>query len=190
MNSLSAALEAILFFKNEPVKRSWLEKTLKKSPEEVNKGLAELKEHLAGRGISLMEKDDEVALRTAPEYADILTEIRKEALSKDLGKAGLETLSVILYRGPVTRAEIDYIRGVNSTFILRNLLVRGLVEKIPNPKDARGYLYRPTFDLLSYLGIATIEELPEYQNVREEIRQFETEQRKEQEEGKNNETTE
>jgi len=188
MENLAATLEAILFFKNEPVKRSWLEKTLKQSPEEVAAGLSELKNQLSGRGITLVEKDDEVALRTAPEYSTILTEIRKEALSKDLGKAGLETLSVILYRGPVTRAEIDYIRGVNSTFILRNLLVRGLVEKIPNPKDARGYLYRPSFDLLSYLGVATIEELPGYQSVREEIRQFELEQQKQREEQGNKAT--
>ncbi|MBI2099909.1 MAG: SMC-Scp complex subunit ScpB, partial [Candidatus Vogelbacteria bacterium] len=71
-------------------------------------------------------------------------------------------LTIVLYKGPLTRAEIDYIRGVNSSFILRHLSIRGLVERIPNPKDARSFLYRPTFDLFQHLGLSKIEELPEY----------------------------
>ena len=171
--NLSAEIEAVLFFKNEPVKVLWLEKTLKKSSEEVKNALIELKSALSARGIVLVEKDSEVALRSAPEHSETLVELRKEELSRDLGKAGLETLSIILYQSPVTRAEIDYIRGVNSTFIIRNLLVRGLIEKISNPKDARSFLYRPTFSLLSFLGISNINELPEYEEVQKEISQFE-----------------
>jgi segregation and condensation protein B len=75
---------------------------------------------------------------------------------KDLGKAGLETLSIILYQGPISRAEIDYIRGVNSNFILRNLLIRGLIERVENPHDQRSFLYKPTLELISYLGLSKI----------------------------------
>ncbi|MFC1731735.1 SMC-Scp complex subunit ScpB [candidate division KSB1 bacterium] len=176
-DNLAKEIESILFFKNEPVKRKWLETTLEKSPDEVEEALIELKSALSGRGIVLMELDDRVALRSAPEYSETLSRLRKEELSKDLGKAGLETLSIILYRSPITRAEVDYIRGVNSTFIIRNLLVRGLVEKTSNPKDARSFLYQPTFSLLSFLGISNIAELPEYEDVRKEIDQFEKEQK-------------
>ena len=102
----------------------------------------------------------------------MIEELCKEELSRDLGKAGLETLSIVLYRGPITRSGIDYIRGVNSTFILRNLLIRGLVEKIPNPNDQRSFLYRATFDLLSHLGIPRVEDLPEYGNTNESIEKF------------------
>lgn len=172
MNNLAGEIEAILFFKNESVKKKWLETTLKKNKDEVENALTELKMTLSGRGIVLIELDDCVALRSAPAHSEILSELRKEELSKDLGKAGLETLSIVLYHSPVTRAEIDYIRGVNSTFIIRNLLVRGLVERTSNPKDARSFLYRPTLSLLSFLGIPSVNELPEYEKVRNEIKQF------------------
>lgn len=170
-------IEAILFLKNEPIKKTWLETTLKKSTSEIEEALVGLKLALSSRGIVLVELNDQVALRTASEYSETLCRLRKEELSKDLGKAGLETLSIILYRSPVTRADVDYIRGVNSAFIMRNLLVRGLIEKILNPKDARSFLYRPTFSLLSFLGISNINELPEYQEVRDEVTRFKESQK-------------
>src|SRR3989344_3911323 len=139
---------------------------------EVITALGVLKEKLLGRGVTLIEKDDEVMLGTAPEASGMIEELSKEELSRDLGKAGLETLSIVLYRGPITRSGIDYICGVNSTFILRNLLIRGLVEKIPNPNDQRSFLYRATFDLLSHLGIPRVEDLPEYGNTNESIEKF------------------
>jgi segregation and condensation protein B len=175
-SNLAGEIEAILFFKNEPVKRVWLETTLKKSSEEVSDAIAELKSTLSSRGIVLVEFDDRVALRSSSQYSEAITQLRKEELSRDLGKAGLETLSIILYRSPITRAEVDYIRGVNSTFIIRNLMVRGLIEKTSNPKDARSFLYQPTFSLLSFLGISNISELPEYNDVRKEIDNFKEQQ--------------
>lgn len=102
----------------------------------------------------------------------LIEKLRKDELVRDLGKAGLETLSIIIYKGPIARAEIDYIRGVQSTFIIRNLMIRGLIEKIPNPKDQRSFLYRPTFDLLSFLGVKSIEEMPEFLKVKEEFESY------------------
>jgi segregation and condensation protein B len=89
--------------------------------------------------------------------------MRKDELSKELSKATLETLSIIIYKQGSTRAEIDYIRGVNSSFILRNLLIRGLIQKESHPTDSRKYFYKPTFELLGFLGIQKLEELPDYQ---------------------------
>jgi segregation and condensation protein B len=169
---LDTKIEALLFFKGEGVKIKELMKLLKTDKEDVENALLELKEKLSDRGIGLIRKEDEVMLGTVSEMSDLIEEIRKEELTKDLGKAGAETLSIVLYKGPITRAEIDYIRGVNSTFILRNLLIRGLVEKVPNPKDQRSFLYKPTLELLSYLGISGIEELPEFDTVQSEIKTF------------------
>jgi len=86
-------------------------------------------------------------------------------LNKELSKASLETLSIILYKSGIGRSEIDYIRGVNSSFILRALSVRGLVERNADPKDNRRYIYKPSFELMSYMGIKSLQELPDWQEV-------------------------
>lgn len=170
--NIDAKLEAVLFFKAEPLSVKKLAQILKTDETEVKSALQILKGKLEGRGVTLIEKDDEVMLGTAAEASGIIDELSREELSRDLGKAGLETLSIVLYRGPITRSGIDYIRGVNSTFILRNLLIRGLVEKVPNPSDQRSFLYRATFDLLSHLGISRVEDLPEYGSTNESIEKF------------------
>lgn len=170
--TLDAKIEALLFWKAEPLSIDRLGKIFSVSKDEISKALTLLEEKLAGRGLSLLFKDSEVTLKTSPDASVFIETLAKEELTRDLGKAGLETLSIVLYQGPLSRREIDYVRGVNSNFILRNLLVRGLVEKVDNPKDQRSFLYRATFELLSYLGIAKIEDLPQYQTARQEIEAF------------------
>lgn len=170
--TLDAKIEAVLFSKAEPMALSKLAKIFSTSTEEIEEALKILDEKLLGRGVALVRKDDEVTLRTSPESSALIETLAKEELTRDLGKAGLETLSVILYQGPISRRDIDYIRGVNSNFILRNLMIRGLVEKIENPKDHRSFLYRPTFELLSFLGVSKIENLPEYSSVKKEVENF------------------
>ena len=165
-------IEALLFYKGEAMKIKELVKLSGVDDGSVENALLELKEKLSERGIWLMRKEDEVQLATSPDMSDIIEQMRKDELTKDLGKAGAETLAIVLYKGPVTRAEIDYIRGVNSTFILRNLLIRGLVEKISNPTDQRSFLYKPTMELLSFLGISSIEQLPEFGTVQDELNKF------------------
>lgn len=169
---LDKKIEAILFWKGEPMKLKKLADMFSVSEEDIKFAINTVKENLQNRGVALIEKEDEVMLATAPEFSSIIEELTKEELSKDLGKASLETLSIVLYQGPIKRSEIDYIRGVNSQFILRNLLVRGLIEKINDPKDARTFVYKPSFELLSYLGVKSIEELPEYEEVRKDIESF------------------
>ena len=104
--------------------------------------------------------------------SSLIEKLTKEELMKDLGKAGLETLSIILYQGPLPRAEIDYIRGVNSQFILRNMLIRGLIEKVENPADRRSFLYKPTMQLLAHLGLSSTSSLPDFDVVRKNIEAF------------------
>ena len=75
----------------------------------------------------------------------------------------METLSIVTYAGPMTRAELEYIRGVNSSFTMRNLLIRGLIERYPDPKRTNVFIYKPSFDLLKHIGISKVEDLPEYE---------------------------
>lgn len=169
---LDAQIEALLFYKAEAVSIKKLAALLDVPDEKIQESLKILEDKLRGRGLSLMHLDGEVMLTTAKELSPIIEKATKEELVRDLGKAGLETIAIILYQSPISRAEIDYIRGVNSNFILRNLLIRGLVEKVPNPKDQRGFLYKPTFELLSYLGTDKIESLPDFEKIKSDIELF------------------
>lgn len=163
---LDVQIEALLFFKAEPVKISWLAETLSVSEDEIHEALSLLQQKLSERGIVPIFKDDEVTLGTVPEMSELLEKVSKEDLSRELGKAALETLTIVLYKGPIARSEIDFIRGVNSNFILRSLQTRGLVERITGENGERSFLYRPTFELLAHLGINRIEDLPEYGEFR------------------------
>ena len=167
--NLEAHIEAVLFFKGEPVTFEYLAKTLKVKKEEVVQAIAKLETILAGRGILLVKNGEEIVLGTSPEVSATIEQITKDELTRDLGKAGLETLAIILYKGPISRKGIDYIRGVNSQFIVRNLLMRGLVEKIISPDDQRVFLYGATTQLVQFMGLQKIDELPEYQSMREVI---------------------
>ena len=174
--TLDALIEAVLFWKAEPVSVKKLAEILEKSEQEIVDAIASLKNTLTttgvARGLTLIELDGAVTLGTHPEASATIEKIAKEDLVKDLGKAGLETISIILYQGPISRAEIDYIRGVNSQFIIRNLLIRDLIEKVENPNDRRAFHYKPSMRLLAHMGLSNIESLPEFQNIRAHIAAF------------------
>jgi len=161
---LGTRIEAILFWKGEPVSMTGLSKMLGATSEEVSAALLELAEKLSNRGIRLVTTDTDVSLMTAPEMTETIDALRKEEMSRDIGKAGAETLAIVLYRGPLSRSEIDYIRGVNSSFILRNLMMRGLVERLEG-SDKRAFAYAVTPKLLAHLGIEKKQDLPEYASV-------------------------
>lgn len=173
MSSISKLIEAILFWKGEPVSEKKLAELCSASLEDTETALLELEMSLKDRGIVLMRKDGEVMLGTSEDASSIIEKLTREELSRELSKAALETLSIIIYMGPVRRSTIDHIRGVNSQFSVRHLEIRGLVEKMPDSKDSRVYLYRPTFNLLAHLGIKSIEELLNLEDVRDKLKSFE-----------------
>ena len=170
--TLDTKIEAVLFYKAEPVKIKKLAEVFSVEENAIRDSLEILKNKLVDRGISIIFKEDEVVLVTNPQVSEIIQQIRKEELSKGLSKSALETLSIIIYRGPIKRSQIDHIRGVNSQFIIRLLLVRGLIEKITDPKDERAYLYKPTVELISLLGLQKISDIPEFDKVNSEIDSF------------------
>ncbi len=172
--NLTASLEAILFIYGEPVKIKKLAEILEVDEKKVRESLLVLAEDLkaANRGLNLMILEDKATLTTKPELQEAVRKVVKEELDSDLSPASLETLAIIAYLAPVPRAQIDYIRGVNSSFILRNLLVRGLIQK-ENEKDKSGSaLYTVTFDFWKYLGLNSQSELPDFLKFNGLIKKF------------------
>ncbi len=169
---LESKIEGLLFYKGENVSIKELAKLLEVSIEEINQALIKLEQNLINRGIVLVRKDDSVVLGIINELSSLITSIRKEEIDRELSKASLETLSIILYKNGISRSEIDYIRGVNSGFILRNLLVRGLIEKVARSKNSKRIIYRPTFETLSYMGISSINKLPDYLSVSNKLEEI------------------
>jgi len=170
-NSTDSQIEALLFALGRPLSRTELQKMLGVSQDAIESGLKTLAQRKAG--VSLVDDGIEVELRIDAQNSALIEKIRKEEYNRDIGKAGLEALSAVLYRGPLTRSEIDFIRGVNSSQTLRTLTLRGLVRKIPNPKDERSFLYEPTTELLAQLGVSRMQDLPDYAQVRQKLQQLE-----------------
>lgn len=169
--NLDAKIEALLYFKGEPVSLSFICKILNVSIEEATEAIQILKEKKLGTGLAIVEEGGEIVLGTNSEASSFLESLRKEELNKELSKASLETLAIILYKDGATRAEIDYIRGVNSSFILRNLLVRGLVEKHEDKTDARRIVYKTTIETLQYMGVSSLQDIPKYEEVQNQLQE-------------------
>jgi segregation and condensation protein B len=167
--NLESKIEGLLFYKGEDMEIKKIAEIFKVEKSEVEEALLVLDKSLENRGLILVKKDDRVVLGIRGELSPVLEEMRKDEITKELTKSSLETLSIVIYKNGVTRSEIDYIRGVNSSFILRNLLVRGLVEKVIDPKDSRRFIYKPTFETLTYLGIKSIQDLPNYEDIRTQL---------------------
>jgi len=166
---LEIRIESALFFKGGAMRIKELAEATKESEEKIREALAHVQVSLEGRGVRLVLEKDEAALATAPETHEMIEAMRREELESPLGKAGLETLSVIIFRGPLSRSDIEYVRGVNCSSILRSLMIRGLIERIDNPSDKRSFLYRPTTELPAYLGVTSLTAIPQYAELREGI---------------------
>ena len=161
-----AAAHALLFASGEPLEKKQLAKLLDIKDAELKLVLKALADSLKNSGTALIETAGEVELRTAPEAAGIVKKLRESELSRDLGKASLETLAVIAYQTGATRGEIDWVRGVNSSTSLRTLLIRGLIEGREDERDKRRIRYSLTTEALAHLGIASAEELPRAEELR------------------------
>ena len=166
--SLTSIIESILFVHGEPMGVEKMSAITKRSSKEIVPALAELKKEYEERGFILIEYNGQWQIGSHPDNASYIEELAKSEFSEELSKAALETLAVIAYKGPITRPDIEYIRGVNCSFTLRNLLMRGVIEREENPKDARSYLYTVSMDFLKHLGLTKLEELPRFWEFRKE----------------------
>ena len=175
MADLTSRIEAFLFSEGGTLSHKKLAQLLQISEQELQATYPQLEEKLKDRGISLIRTNTEVSLILSPETSQEVKEAYHRELGREIGDAGLEVLSILLYQGPSTRARIDYVRGVNTSSTIRTLLSRGLIERAENPSDAREYLYRPTVELLAHLGVRKAEELPDYDKISSELKSFQEE---------------
>lgn len=164
---LSSKIESLLFVAARPMSMKRLAEACGASKEEVSAALDEIMAayNVDGRGIRVLHNGSEVQLSTSPDNARLVQDFLKDETTGELTKPSLETLTIIAYRGPVFKAELEQIRGVNCSLILRNLLMRGLVEAQGEPYDPQT-TFRVTMDFLRFLGVADVEELPEYDKLR------------------------
>jgi len=161
-----AAVHALLFSSGEPLEKKHLESLLGLGNAELAVVLKALEGLLKGSGLTLIETSTEVELRTSPEASVVIKKLHENELSRDLGKASMETLAVIAYQpGGTTRGEIDWIRGVNSSASLRTLLMRGLIEGREDERDKRRIRYNLTTEALAHLGLSSIKDLPRYEEL-------------------------
>ena len=166
---LKMILEAILFGSPEPMPLEKLAKIVNEPVEKVEANLKELKKELEEnqRGIRILDNNNCWLMVSAPSASEYLLKIRKEQIEGELSPTALETLAIIAYQGPVTRAEINEIRGVDSTYSLVNLLSRGLIERKTHPQRTNTFLYSISEKFLRHLGLTSMEQLPDYNSIKE-----------------------
>ena len=158
---LSAAIEAILFSSNRPLRLRELQQATDSARPVVEEALTELREALAGRGLMLQRQQDLVGLVTRPEVAAYVRRALRPEVTGRLSPAAYETLAIVAFQQPVTRARIEEIRGVNCDSVLSNLELRNLVGEVgraPGPGQAK--LYGTTMRFLQVLGLESLEQLP------------------------------
>ncbi len=173
-SNLQAKIEALLFVYGEPVELKTLSEKLEATENETEAALLALRTELQNenRGLAMISSEDKYSLVTKPELSKIVQKVVKEEFDSELTAASLETLAIVSYLGPCNRAEIDYIRGVNSSFILRNLTIRGLVERKQDQNRGNAFIYNVSFDFLKHIGVPSVDSLPEHAKYRELVKSF------------------
>jgi segregation and condensation protein B len=169
MPNLEAKIEALLAVSPRPLNIKKISELTEASKDEVRAAAAALAERLrsAGSGLTLVRIDDELRLGSSSEASGVVEKFVKDETTGELTRPQLETLTVVAYRGPVGKAELEQIRGVNCTIILRNLMMRGLVEE----EIANGLpIYRVSMDFMRFLGAGSAAELPDYETLRRDKR--------------------
>lgn len=159
--SLASKIEAMLFVSAEPVPVAQLAGALDVTPSVIERGLKELDDSLLTRGLRLQRNAGRVQLTTAPELASLVERFLGLEATTHLSRAALETLAIIAYQQPVTRPQVDSIRGVNSDAMLKSLLGKGLIQEAGRTDGpGRPILYSTTPEFLQHFGLSSILELP------------------------------
>jgi segregation and condensation protein B len=158
---LSAALEAILFASHRPLKLRELQQATDSDRAGIETALEELRGRLEGRGLMLQRHEDQVHLATRPEVAAYVRRALRPEVTGRLSSAAYETLAIVAYQQPVTRARVEELRGVNCESVLANLELRNLVSEVGRGSGpGQPKLYGTTMRFLQMLGLETLQELP------------------------------
>lgn len=158
-NNLPAILEAMLFVSTQEESIEKLARILNVKMQDIEEALAVMKKDCSKRGTMILEHNGQIQMVSNPRYAIWIQKYQQKDLRGELSPLALETLAIIAYKGPVSRYQIEEIRGVNSIFVLRNLLRRGLVERKIKGKKVE---YQITANFLRHLGLSKTVELPKY----------------------------
>ncbi len=161
--SLKSQLESLLFVAIKPLALKELVNLTNAKSREVEEALNSLEEEYrnGGRGLSLVKNNNQYQLTTAPDNAALVQEFLKDETSGELSQPSLEALTIIAYRGPIGKLELERIRGVNCSLIIRNLLLRGLIEEKFDKAKEENY-YTVTHDFIRFLGLNSVNNLPDY----------------------------
>lgn len=164
--NLSSQLESLLFISSKPLSVKEISELTGAKAKEVEEALENLAREYKeqARGFILIKNNGQYQLTTAPENTELVSKFLKDETSGELSQPSLEALTIIAYRGPITKLELERIRGVNCSLILRNLLIRGLIEEKAD-KQKNDNLYSVTLDFIKFLGISSLEELPDYEKL-------------------------
>jgi segregation and condensation protein B len=161
VRDLKASLEALLFVAPEAVSMAQLTAVLDKSSAEVEQGLSQLAEDLQHRGLRIQRHAGRIQLTTAPEMADLIERFLGLEFTSHLSQAALEALAIVAHEQPVTRPHVDSIRGVNSDGVMKNLLLKGLIQDVGRADGpGRPILYATTAEFLHLFGLGSLDELP------------------------------
>jgi segregation and condensation protein B len=166
MSALISKIESILFVASKPLTVKKIAKALAVEDGLVENEMKLLQQKYEGSssGIILFQTNSEFQLVAHPDNRSLAEQFVKAEISGELTRPQLETLTVISYCGPITKPEIEQIRGVNCSLILRNLLIRGLVKEVGSENNLLPS-YEVTMDYLQHLGISSLSELPEYETL-------------------------
>ena len=161
IRELKASLEALLFVAPVAITPSQLASALEVPESEVEAGLKLLAADFQERGLRLQRHAGRLQLTTAPEQSEVIERFLGLEITSHLSRAALETLSIVAYQQPVTRPQVDSIRGVNSDGVMKSLLHKGLIQDIGRAEGpGRPILYTSTAEFLQHFGLASLDELP------------------------------
>ena len=164
-NKIKKSLEALLFVSSGSVSIVDIAKFLNISQEYLQEIISEMNEEYDNNhGLQIQNHKNKIQLTTSPSLAEMVERFLDLEITTSLSRAALETLSIISYNQPITRPQIDDVRGVNSDYIVRSLMNKGLIEELGRA-DAPGrpILYGTTEDFLNYFGLKSLDDLPEIQ---------------------------
>lgn len=159
-----ALIEAILFMYGKEVSFERITDFVYISEQEVRECLVVLQSEYASRktGLHILITDHAAQMVTHPDVSAVIEQMTRKEIEGPLTPVAMEVLSIIAYRGPINKADIEAIRGVNCSFTIRNLVRRGLIERVQDDTGKRSHLYHITIDLLRILGIDSVGDLPEF----------------------------
>ena len=166
MTELAAKIEAILFVSSKPISMKFLASACSCQVDEAVAAVDELarERNVDSSGIHVVIGEEGITLATNPLFASTIENLSKEDIESELTRPSLETLTIVAYRGPITKPEIEAIRGINCTLILRNLLMRGLIDENEDAVRLQP-VYSLTNDALRYLGLHNVSELADYADL-------------------------